>query len=61
MPRPKTKTGAGGVAGAASTLLIFILERLGVDMPADAAAAIVVLVSFLVAHYSPEAQPQETA
>ena len=40
------KVAAAGVAGAVGTLLIFLLEQVGVDLTAEAAAALVTVLAF---------------
>jgi hypothetical protein len=51
---PRPKVAAAGIAGAATTILIFILERLGVEVPADVAAAITALLAFVAGYFTPQ-------
>ena len=48
-----TKNHPTGLAAFASTILVYILTQLGVDIPAEVSAAIVGLVSILVSALSP--------
>lgn len=43
---PVPKVAAAGAAGALGTMLIYVAGVLGIDLPAEVAAAIVVLVMF---------------
>lgn len=43
---PVPKVAAAGVAGAVTTLIVFIASRLGLDVPPDAAAALTTLIAF---------------
>lgn len=43
-PRVSGKTGTTTAAGAAVTVLVWVLSLAGIDMPAEVAAALVVLV-----------------
>ena len=52
--RPHPKVAAGGAAGSASILLVFILGQCGIDVPAEVASAITVLLS-AVAGYAKRA------
>lgn len=42
--KPTPKVAAGGAAGAASILLVWILGQSGLDVPAEVAAALTVLI-----------------
>lgn len=44
--KPTNKVAAGGLAGALSTLTVFVLEALGVQLPADVTVAVTTLISF---------------
>lgn len=46
MTPPVPKVAAAGVAGSATTVLVFIIEQFGVDVPAIVAAAITSLFAF---------------
>lgn len=43
---PAAKVAAGGAAGAASVLVVFIAGQLGLDVPPEAAAALTTLFAF---------------
>jgi hypothetical protein len=43
---PQPKVAAAGVAGAVTTILVFVVSQLGVDLPAEVSAAITALISF---------------
>lgn len=47
---PQPKVVAGGVAGAFTILLVWVLGTLGVDVPAEASSAITTLVSFVAGY-----------
>jgi hypothetical protein len=40
------KVAASGVAGAATILLVFVAEKLGLEVPAEVASSFTVLLSF---------------
>jgi hypothetical protein len=40
------KVAASGVAGAATILLVFVAEKLGLEVPAEVASAFTVILSF---------------
>lgn len=44
------KTTAAGIAGAATLLIVFILGQFGVEIPADVASAITVIIAFVAAY-----------
>lgn len=44
------KTTAAGVAGAVTLVIVFVLGRLGVEIPPDVAAAVTVIISFVAAY-----------
>lgn len=48
--KPQAKVVAGGAAGAASIVLVYILGELGVKVPAEVASAITVLLSFAASY-----------
>lgn len=48
--KPHPKVAAGGIAGAASILIVFVLGQVGVDVPAEVASAITVLISGVAAY-----------
>lgn len=43
---PQPKVAAAGVAGAVTTLIVFIAAQFGLEIPSEAAAAITGLVAF---------------
>lgn len=44
------KTTAAGVAGAVTLVIVFVLGQLGVEIPADVAAAVVTIIAFAAAY-----------
>jgi len=44
------KTTAAGIAGAVTLVIVFVLGRLGVDIPADVAAAVTTIIAFVAAY-----------
>lgn len=44
------KTAAAGVAGAITLVCVFILGQFGIEIPADVASAITVIISFAAAY-----------
>jgi hypothetical protein len=42
---PQTKVVAGGAAGALSVLVVYVAGLFGLDVPAEAASALTVLIS----------------
>jgi putative flippase GtrA len=44
------KTSAAGIAGAVTLVIVFILSQLGVEIPADVASAVTVIVAFAAAY-----------
>lgn len=51
MIKTDRKTGAGGVAGAGSVILCWLIHDVGgVDVPPEVAAALTVLLSGVVSH-----------
>lgn len=44
------KTTAAGIAGAVTLVIVFILSQLGVDIPADVASAITVIIAVIAAY-----------
>lgn len=51
----KAKVKAGGAAGAASVVLVFVLGALGVSVPAEVASALTTLLSTVAAWLKVEA------
>lgn len=47
---PVPKVAAAGGAGIAGTLLVFIAQRAGVDLPPEVAAAIITVVAFVAGY-----------
>lgn len=58
---PNKKVAAGGLAGGLSTLLVWGLGEMGVEVPAEVAAAIATLVAFGVAYMVPEKKKENEA
>lgn len=50
-PRPSAKTTTTGAAGAAVTVIVWAAPQLGLDVPADVAAAAVLLAMTAVAWF----------
>lgn len=48
--KPQPKVVAGGAAGAASIVLVYILGEVGVSVPAEVASAITVLIGTFAAY-----------
>ena len=44
------KTTAAGIAGAVTLVIVFILSQLGVEIPADVAAAVTTIIAFAAAY-----------
>lgn len=44
--KPTNKVAAGGAAGSATVVLIYVAGLLGLDVPAEVASALTVLLSF---------------
>jgi len=44
------KTTAAGIAGAVTLVIVFVLGRLGVEIPADVAAAVTTIIAFAAAY-----------
>lgn len=53
-PTPKAKVVAGGLAGAATTIILFLLNSVGVDIPGEVGAAITTVVGFVVSYITSE-------
>lgn len=52
--KPYDKVAAGGVAGAATIVLVWLLGLAGVDMPPEVASAATALLGWLAAYWLPE-------
>ena len=62
MVSPNTKVTAGALAGAAVTIIIWILEAtMSTEIPAAVAAALVVVVSFGLSYFIKEPAPEPPA
>lgn len=48
--RPHPKVAAGGAAGAASIVLVYVLGQCGIEVPAEVASALTVLIGTVVAY-----------
>lgn len=44
--RPNPKVAAGGIAGAASVVLVWLVSLAGVDVPGEVASAFTTLIAF---------------
>lgn len=44
------KTTAAGIAGALTLVIVFVLGQLGVEIPADVAAAVTTIIAFVAAY-----------
>lgn len=57
------KVAAGGLAGVIVTILVWILSLWHINLPGDVAAAITVVISFIVAYLVPShpATPTKSA
>lgn len=53
-PAPTAKVAAGGVAGAATLLIVFIAGQFGLDVPPEAASALTVLIGVAAAYIKKE-------
>lgn len=51
--KPVPKVAAGGAAGAAAVLVVWVLSLFGVDMPAAAAAALATILAFAAGYFAP--------
>lgn len=50
---PVAKVAAAGVAGAAATVLVYVADLLGLELPAVVAAAIVAVLAFAAGYLRP--------
>lgn len=53
--KPRPKVAAAGIGGAASILLVWVAGLLGLEVPAEVAAAFSTVVSFAAGWLQPEA------
>lgn len=53
---PTSKVAAGGAAGAASVVIVFIAEQFGVDVPPEVGAAVAALLAFAGAYLKKESK-----
>jgi hypothetical protein len=54
---PRPKVAAAGIAGAATTLLIWILNSfLGVEVSPEVAAALATILAFVAGYFTPQSQ-----
>lgn len=52
---PYTKVTAGAIAGALTVILIFVVQALtDLEIPAEVASAVTVLLTFAVSYFVPE-------
>mgnify|MGYP000971898222 CR=1 FL=1 len=57
---PTRKTGAGGIAGALTTIVIVVSrDAIGYEMSPDLAAALTCIISFAVSYLISNRTPQE--
>jgi len=54
---PTTKVAAGGVAGALTVLVVWILGLFHVEVPPEAASALTVVISFVTSYLVRERAP----
>ena len=54
---PTQKVAAGGIGGALSIVLIYVVGLLGLDMPPEVASAVTAIVSFLAGYIVKERVP----
>ena len=47
---PQPKVAAGGISAALTVVLIWTLSQVGLELPAEVAAALVMVVSFFVSY-----------
>jgi putative flippase GtrA len=52
---PQRKVVAGGATGALSSIVVWLLQQQGVDVPPEIAVAITTLLSFIVSYWVPSA------
>ncbi len=48
------KVGAGGLAGALSVILVWIISEVGADIPGEVASAITTVLTFVTAWVVPD-------
>jgi nanoRNase/pAp phosphatase (c-di-AMP/oligoRNAs hydrolase) len=58
---PTNKVQAAGIAGAATILIVFICQQLGLEVPPEAASALTTLIAFTAGYFRREAPPAGTA
>jgi len=52
---PQRKVVAGGATGALSSIVVWLLQQQGIDVPPEIAVAITTLLSFVVSYLVPNA------
>lgn len=52
--KPTSKVAAGGVAGALTIILVYVLAEVGVDLPPEVASAVTTVISTAAAYLRPE-------
>ena len=52
--RPTTKVAAGGTAGAVTVVLVYILSRFNIPVPAEVGSAITVIFTFVASYFLKE-------
>lgn len=53
MQKPDRKVAAGGLAGGVSMLIVWGIGAAGVEVPAEVAAAITTIVTFVTSYFVP--------
>lgn len=51
-PTPQPKVLAGGVAGAVTVLLVYVVGLAGVDVPPEVAAAVTTVITFAAGYFT---------
>ena len=54
--KPERKIAAAAVAGAITTILVFVLSQVGVQLPAEVASAVAFLITVAVGYFVPNAE-----
>ena len=54
---PGRKVTVGALAGATTVIAVWLLGMAGIDMPAEVAAAVTVIISFGLSYAVPESEP----
>ena len=51
---PTQKVAAAGIGGSLAIVLVYVIGQFGVDLPAEVAAAVATIVSFLAGYFVKE-------